>query len=192
MKDKKMDDALDSFVKSLEEEQKSGSLIENKKIKGEQVEQKCSGLDRIVDLIKNTLEAICIGEDLRVEVDENNLKFAVYGDDLSMAIGKNGKNIEAIEYLINLISAKKKLVNKNILIDIKDYRQKKAEKIKKTAIKLAKKAIKEGRKIKMQPMSAFDRKIIHDTLSGFAKIRTKSKNEEPFRRIIIYPVQENN
>ncbi|MDZ7838644.1 MAG: hypothetical protein U5N58_12220 [Actinomycetota bacterium] len=50
-----------------------------------------------------------------------------------MAIGRNGKNMEALEHIVNLIAARKKLVDKSVIIDIKDYRKKKAEKMKKTA-----------------------------------------------------------
>jgi len=190
MEDKKMEDALDSFVQSLEEEQKSGKLVENNNWRDSQEKENISGLERIVGFIKKVVETICIGENIRVEVDQNSLKVSVYGEDLAIAIGKNGKNIEALEYIVNLISARKKLVNKSILINIKDYKKKKAEKIKKIAVRMAKKAIREGKKIKLKPMCAFDRKIIHNTLSSFKNIRTQSKNEEPYRRIIIYPVQE--
>ncbi len=189
MEDKKMEDALDSFVQSLEEEQKSGKLVESKK-KNQEKQGKKPSLEKIAEFIKRTVEAICIGENITVEVDERNLKLSVYGEDLAIAIGKGGKNIEALEYLANIVSARKNLLQKNILIDIKDYRKNKAEKIRKTALKLARKAIKEGRKIKLKPMSSFDRKIIHNTLANFKEIRTKSKNEEPNRRIIIYPVKE--
>ncbi|MGM0365511.1 MAG: protein jag [Actinomycetota bacterium] len=192
MQDKKMEEALDSFVQSLEEEQKSGKLVEHNNWKQEQEKEDVSGLERVVEFIKKAVETICIGENIRVEVDQNSLKISVYGEDLAIAIGKNGKNMEALEYLVNLISARKKLVDKSILIDIKDYRKKKAEKIKRTALKLARKAVKEGRKIKLKPMCSFDRKIIHNTLSGIKDIRTKSKNEEPYRRIIIYPVRGEN
>ncbi len=192
MEDKKMEDALDSFVQSLEEEQKSGELVEKKKRKRIGNTEAKNGMDRIIEFIKTTIESICIGEDIRVEVDKSSMQFSVYGEDLAMAIGKNGKNMEALEYIVNLISNRKKLFDKSILIDIKDYRKNKVKKIKKTAIKLAKKAMREGKRIKLKPMCAFERKIIHNTLAGFEHIQTKSKNREPYRRIIIYPLREGN
>ncbi|GAH20643.1 unnamed protein product [marine sediment metagenome] len=66
---------------------------------------------------------------------------------MGIAIGRDGKNMQALEYIINLIGKRKKLLCRNVTIDIKDYRKKKISNIKKTAVIMAKKAISEGRKI---------------------------------------------
>ncbi len=180
-------DAIDSFVKSLQEEQENGKLMENDKLKELEKAEEVSGLEKIAKIVKKTIDTICLGEDVEVKINREDLRLSVYGNDLAIAIGRNGKNIEALEYLINLISARQKLVKKNVILDIKDYRKKKAERIKKTAIKLAKKAIRKGKKIKLRPMNSFERKIIHNALSNFKDVKTISKNKEPNRRIVIYP-----
>jgi spoIIIJ-associated protein len=97
--------------------------------------------------------------------------------------------MQALEYIINLIGRRKKLIERNVNIDIKDYRKKKIEKIKKIAIAMARKAISEGRKIALRPMSSYERKIIHNTLADVKDVSTRSSYEEPNRRIIIYPVK---
>jgi len=53
---------------------------------------------------------------------------------------------------------------------------------------MARKAIKEGRKIVLKPMCSHERKIVHSVLAEFKEVRTESKNNEPYRRIVIYPV----
>ncbi|MDZ7838645.1 MAG: R3H domain-containing nucleic acid-binding protein [Actinomycetota bacterium] len=55
---------------------------------------------------------------------------------------------------------------------------------------MAKKAVEEGKKVKLKPMGSYERKIIHNALASFKNIKTVSKNREPYRRIVIYPVQE--
>jgi spoIIIJ-associated protein len=188
-------DAINTFVTSLEEEQKK--IEENKKdkvIESKIKENKgfydCSGFEKLTNLLKKTIELICLGEEVKIEANKEESTLSVYGKDLGIAIGRNGKNIEAIEYIINLIGKRKKLVDKKIIIDIKDYRKKNLEKIREIALRMANKAVKEGRKIALRPMPSYERKIIHNLLSSVKNVKTQSRDDEPNRRIIIYPVQE--
>ena len=185
--------AIDSFVASLEEEQANGKLIEdnsNNKEPEMSDDKRLMGLDNIARIIKNSVEMICLGEKVKVNTILEDFKVSVYGEDLGMAIGKDGKNMAALEYIVNLIGKRKNIVDKKVTIDIKDYRKNKIEKITNVAIRMAKKAIKEGRKIVLKPMCSYERKIIHSTLSKFKDVTTQSKDEEPNRRIIIYPLKE--
>lgn len=188
--DKSIKDAIDSFVESLEEEQKRNRLIENtpkNTVKDKVIEK--DGLEKIKGILKKILKLICPGEDVKIKTDSEELRLSVQGEDLGIAIGRDGKNMQALEYIINLIGKRKKLVDRNIMIDIKDYRKKRINGIKKTAIFMAKKAINEGRKIALKPMDSYERKIIHNLLARFSNVTTRSRYDEPNRRIIIYPIK---
>jgi len=189
--DKSIQDAINSYVESLEEEQKSDRLLENnsKKIV-DNVDIEINGLEKIGQILKKSIELICLSEKVEVDTDSKELRVAVNGEDLGIAIGRNGKNMQALEYIINLIGKRKNLVDGNVTIDIKDYRKNKIGKIRKVAIRMAKKALKEGRKIALKPMCAYERKIIHNVLAKFKDVTTRSRYEEPNRRIVIYPVRE--
>ena len=187
--DKNMKDAIDSYVESLDKEQKNNRLIENISRKKKGSNQEINGLEKIGKVLKKVIELICLGEEIKVNKDSEELKLSVYGKDLGIAIGRDGRNMQALEYIINLIGRRKKLIERNVTIDIKDYRKNKVEKIKKTAIAMAKKAIEEGRKIALRPMGAYERKVIHNALAKFKDVSTRSRYEEPNRRIIIYPVK---
>jgi len=188
--DKSIKDAIDSYVESLEEEQKRNRLIENSsKSKVKDIDTEDNGLEEIKRILKKTIGLICLGEEVKIDADSKELRLSVRGEDLAIAIGRDGKNIEALEYIINLIGKRKKLVNRNVTIDIKDYRKKRIDRIKKTAIFMAKKAINEGRKIALKPMGAYERKIIHNLLAKFNNVTTRSRYDEPNRRIIIYPIK---
>ena len=188
--DKNIKDAINSFVESLEKEQKRNILIENspKSMVKDKVPE-TDGLEKIKGILRKSLELICPGEDVKIEADPEELRLSVQGEDLGIAIGRDGKNIEALEYIINLIGKRKRLVDRNVTIDIKDYRKKRIDSIKKTAIFMAKKAINEGRKIALKPMGSYERKIIHNLLARFSNVTTRSRYDEPDRRIIIYPVK---
>lgn len=188
LKNKSIGEAINIFVKLLEEEQKNGTLLENKKIKKE--DEKLEGLDKMAAIVEKILSIICLGEEIKVEKDYNRKRISVYGNGLSVAIGKNGKNIMELEYIINLISKRKKIIDEDIILDIKDYRKKRLENIKKMAIRIGKKVAEEGKKITLKPMCSYERKLIHKVLSGFKDIKTESKSNEPYRRIVIYPVRD--
>ncbi|MEA2016174.1 MAG: R3H domain-containing nucleic acid-binding protein [Actinomycetota bacterium] len=182
--------ALDSYVESLEEEQKNNKLLEDS-TKGErkekEIDKNIGGLEKIKGILKKSIELICIGEKVKISTDLKKFKLLVDGKDLGIAIGRGGKNIQALEYIINLIGKRKNIIDKNVFIDIKNYRKNKMENIKKDAIRMARKAIKEGRKIYMKPMCGYERKTIHKAISRIKDVGTKSVNEEPVRRVIIYP-----
>ena len=190
--DKNIKDAINSFVESLEKEQKRNILIENspKRIVKDKVSEN-DGLEKIKGILKKSLELICPGEEVKIEADSEELRLSVQGEDLGIAIGRDGKNMQALEYIINLIGKKKRFVDRNVTIDIKDYRKKRIDSIKKTAIFMAKKAINEGRKIALKPMGSYERKIVHNLLARFSNVTTRSRYDEPNRRIIIYPVKSN-
>jgi len=194
-KNENLKDAINTFVTSLEEEQKK--VKENKKDKV--IESKIkenkdfsgySGFEKLTNLLKKTIELICLDEEVTIEANKEESTISVYGKDLGIAIGRNGKNIEAIEYIINLIGKRKKLVDKKIIIDIKDYRKKNLEKIIEIALRMADKAVKEGRKIALRPMPSYERKIIHNLLSSVKNVKTQSRDDEPNRRIIICPFED--
>jgi spoIIIJ-associated protein len=193
-----MKDAINAFVVSLEEEQKKSKKEKTEKIKKENIEEKdnneiknIKSLDKIVIILKKILEYVCTDEEIDIEIDTEKLIISINGKDLGMAIGKNGCNIEALEYIINLIGKRKKLIDRRIIIDIKDYRKKNIENLEKIALQMANKAVKEGRIIALRPMPSYERKVIHNLLATVKDVKTKSRDQEPNRRIIIYPVETN-
>jgi predicted RNA-binding protein Jag len=112
-------DAVNTFVISLEEEQKKSKKVETEKKEKENIEKNenkelknFTGLDKIVTILKKILEYLCAGEEINIEIDTENLIISIYGKDLAMAIGNNGSNIEALEYIINLIGKRKKLIDR--------------------------------------------------------------------------------
>jgi spoIIIJ-associated protein len=216
-----MEEAISKFVENLEEEQKSNKLIESnqkekildendeeiidekyknyenfpgKEYEEEEMSEKdepTGDIERIKEFIIKIVSVVSNSEVSDIKYDKENNKIDIYGKDLGIAIGKNGKNMEAIEYIVNLVARRKNILDKSIAIDIKDYKRKKYDIIKNLALRMAKKAVKEGRKIVLKPMPSYERKIIHDALSDNKEVKTKSKNKEPYRRIIIYPNKEN-
>ncbi len=202
--DDSLKNAINSFVMSLEEEARPSKKVHqtpqeeadpvkkdtrSKTINAGIQEKDTDSFKKIIEITKKIIEKICGEENLIIEHDISKSRISVYGKDLSIAIGKNGKNIDAVEYIVNLISKRKRLSDNRILVDIKDYRKKNSEKIKKLALRMAEKAVKEGRKISLKPMPPQERKAVHNLLSKIKDVKTRSRDDEPNRRIVIYPVE---
>lgn len=191
-------DAINAFVFSLEEEQKKSKKEETEKVEIKNAEEdekeelkNTTGLEKIITILRKILEYICINEKIDIELNTENSIISIYGKDLAIIIGKNGSSIEALEYIINLIGKRKKIIDRRIVIDIKDYRKKNIENLEKIAIQMANKAVKEDRVIALRPMPSYERKVIHNLLATVKDVKTKSRDKEPNRRIVIYPVSEN-
>jgi spoIIIJ-associated protein len=107
------------------------------------------------------------------------------GEDSKTIIGKRGQTLDAIQYLTNLVSNKDKEEYRRVVIDVEGYRNRREKTLEQLAAKLARKALRSGRSVRLEPMNPYERKVIHATLQKVEGLTTRSEGEEPFRRVII-------
>ena len=146
----------------------------------------------IEQLINNITESMKLNIAATVEETDDSVKIEFAGEDIGVIIGKRGDTLDALQYLLSQIINKNSTKNesKKIFIDCEGYRQKREDTLKSLANRLADKVIKENKPKKLEPMSAFERKVIHLALEGRKNVTTVSKNEEPNRYIVISPKQK--
>ena len=108
----------------------------------------------------------------------------VTGDDLGDMIGHRGDCFYAISRLLSAVSGKQ---DKKILLDIGGFKERRAESLTELAKRTANKVAKSGRYIKLSPMNAGDRRIIHTALQDDQRVTTLSKGTEPHRYVIVFP-----
>lgn len=106
-------------------------------------------------------------------------------------IGYRGETLDSIEYLASLTANKNTEKYYRVSVDCNGYRTKREEMLVSMATRLAEKAIKTQRKVMMEPMNNFSRKVVHSALASNDKIITRSEGSEPHRRIVIIPKREN-
>ncbi|HSV31367.1 MAG TPA: RNA-binding cell elongation regulator Jag/EloR [Atribacteraceae bacterium] len=125
--------------------------------------------------------------DIEYHVRENGRKILldIDGKDASLLIGKYGETLEAVESFLKIILVKKGLHRIGLDVDVSGYRKRRRETLIKLANKLASKVLQEKKKIKLEPMVARDRRIIHKALEDHPQIMTYSLGTEPDRRIVI-------
>lgn len=114
----------------------------------------------------------------------------IKGDGASALIGHHGDTLEAFQYLVNLAANKKDDEERQytrISIDIENYREKREETLRKLAAKMAAKVKKNGKNIALEPMNAYERRIIHAEIQKIDGVSTNSVGVEGNRRVIIFP-----
>ena len=126
-------------------------------------------------------------EDLNynIEIKENNIVLELMGKDANRLIGYRGETLNALQAIITIISNKELTGKVRVILDIAGYREKRKKVLEDLADKVSKTVLKTGRTITLEPMPAYERKIIHSRLQNNDKVKTFSKGEEPYRKIVI-------
>ena len=133
-------------------------------------------LKELASMLKTRIELRQIGQ--RDEVK-------IMGDEkVSSLIGFRGEGLNAYQFLINNFRALRNK-SKRILIDVENYRNRREESLRSLANRIAKKVVKTKKRYKFEPMSAFERHIIHEELASFEGITTHSEGVEPRRCLIV-------
>lgn len=158
-------------------------LTVDKKMSEEQYQKTVSKLDEILKQIFSIT-----GENeikYNIERKDNQVLLNIEGDNVSHLIGYKGKNIEALQSLINSMMQREDEEYAKVFVEINGYKKQKEEKLKKLAQKMANNVIKFRKPIKLEPMSAYERLIIHNELASRDDVETESFGEEPRRRVVI-------
>ena len=122
---------------------------------------------------------------IKTEIKEKRIYISVSGDDMNYLIGYRGETLNYLQVLFSNIANKNLKHKCSVILDIENYREKRKVILEELAEKISKTIIKNRKKIELEPMSAYERKIIHTKLQNNSKIKTYSIGEEPNRRIIV-------
>lgn len=123
--------------------------------------------------------------DYDIKVNGNDINVELKGNDSSKLIGYRGETLNSIQIVISTIANKNVMGKVRIILDIAGYREKRKKVLEDLADKISKTVIKTGKTIMLEPMPAYERKIIHTRLQNNEKVKTFSKGEEPYRKIVI-------
>lgn len=134
------------------------------------------------------LEKMDIKADYEIELSDNTLKVNITNiddDDKGIVIGKRGKNLDEIQFIMNLIVNKGKQNYIRVIFNVEDYREKREETLKRLAKKMAEKCRYYNHKVRLEPMNPYERRIIHSALQEERDIITYSEGVEPYRKVVI-------
>ncbi len=117
--------------------------------------------------------------------EENNVHVAMTGDTLGILIGRRGETLDAIQYLTSLKVNKGQDDYTRVTVDTENYRAKREDTLTRLANRMANRAIKTGRKVPLEPMNPYERRVIHAALQANEAVDTHSEGEEPRRHVVI-------
>lgn len=195
-KEQNDDDFAENFMKNkisvAEAEEKKVKIITDEEISSneqyEEIEKVPARAEKKLtgeEFLQGVLNALEIDGTIEKEEDEKFIRYQLKGDYLNDLIGYHGDCMMSLSYLMN--SACKTPDRKRIVLDIENYRQKRAESLTALAKCMADKVVKTGRYYKFEPMDASERKVIHTALQDDDRVTTLSKGEEPHRYLIVFP-----
>lgn len=110
---------------------------------------------------------------------------ALTGEQAGSLIGYRGETLNAMQVILSSIANKGIDKKAHIILDIEEYREKRKQSLEELADKLARTVIRTNKKVTLEPMSAYERKIIHNRLQDSQRVKTYSIGEEPYRKVVI-------
>ncbi len=137
------------------------------------------------DFLKNVTEKMGVNVGIRVTEEEDHLSVSMMGDTLGILIGRRGDTLDALQYLTSLQVNKHRDGYMRVSLDTENYRQKREEALSKLAMRMAARARKTGRKVTLEPMNPYERRVLHSALQNNPYVTTHSEGEEPYRRVVI-------
>lgn len=134
------------------------------------------------EFIKNFNDLEC---KTNIDLENGFLKIDINGTDSKTLIGYRGEVLNSLQVILNSIANKDAKNKVRIVLNISNYREKREKSLEELADKISKTVYKTGKSITLEPMMAYERKIIHNRLQSSDKVKTYSIGEEPYRKVVI-------
>ena len=126
---------------------------------------------------------------IQAETQGKNTLFKLESEKAAMLIGKRGATLNALQQLTQLVINKSAKTFMLVKLDVENYRERREIALEQLAERLADKAVRTGKKVSLEPMPSYERKVIHHTLSNRIDIETYSEGTEPNRHLVIEPIK---
>lgn len=160
---------------------------EEKILTEEDIEETKNNVEKFIkEFLKN------LGEEYKydINIEKNEINVKIDGGNSGTLIGYRGETLNALQHILSLIANKHTSAKVRVLLNVDGYKEKREKTLEELALKVSKTVIRTNKSITLEPMNAYERKIIHSKLQDMTDIRTHSIGEEPHRRIVIEKVNK--
>ena len=141
------------------------------------------------EFLEGLLDAMGMEGDVDIAQVEGTAYVEIWADNepdsLGVLIGKHGATLEAIQELTRTVVYRRSGERCLVLVDVEDYRKRRRAQILRRAREVARRVRQSGREEAMDPMNAYERKLVHDAIAQLGGLQTESEGEEPTRRVVI-------
>jgi len=155
--------------------------------------------EQAAKVLREILEHMGVDAEVSAFDDGERIILDAHGPESGLVIGKKGATLDALQYVVNRILFKRPPAPAGggapaapgerpmVIVDAEGYRGRREDSLIDLARRLAEKAVKTGRPVPVEPMSAHDRRIVHMALADHGAVTTESEGEGLFRRVVIFP-----
>ena len=140
-----------------------------------------------VEFIDGLLVKLGIEGKSEIVSEENGIHIEIKTESSARVIGKHGDVLDAIQSIAGAVANIGNEEYKKVVVDCENYRAQREQTLKDLAVKIANKAVESGRKVILEPMSPYERRVIHATLAENEEVKTASEGREPARYIVVIP-----
>lgn len=177
----------DVVIEVLEEPVVKGVIFKKTTQAKVKLTKKPSDAQRAVDFLEGLFELINVHATTEVTRDDDKICINLTATNSSFLIGYRGEVLDALQSLASAVANIGREDYKRLVVDCEDYRAKREETLTQLAERLASKAVRTGRKINLEPMIPFERRVIHTALVNSTEVKTESEGKEPNRYVVIVP-----
>jgi len=160
-------------------------IIEHEPFVPTPVEAQSEEARRASAFLSGLTERMGVPVEIALQESPEQLRMQMTGEGMSLLIGRRGETLDALQYLTSLNINRGREEYLRVSIDTENYRAKREEALRKLAIRMAGRAKKSGRRVALEPMNPYERRILHSALQDDPDVTTHSEGEEPYRRVII-------
>ena len=172
------------------ESEETRKVSENKREPLIKTEEEIMEIEKIAEkFLKDVFASMEMTVDLSMnyEAESTCLSIDLSGDDMGVLIGKRGQTLDSLQYLTGLVINKELKDFIRVKLDTEDYRRRRKETLENLAKNIASKVKKTGKKVVLEPMNPYERRIIHSVLQPNKYVETYSDGKEPFRHVVVVP-----
>jgi spoIIIJ-associated protein len=145
--------------------------------------------DRVRELVEGVLDELDLEGEVEVSEEDDAIEAAVVGDDdYGLLIGRRGQTIDALQLLCHQAAFRGIRDRKRVMLDVAGYRDRRREVLTARAARAAEQALSANRLVEMDPMSAQERRVVHEFLRDRAGVETYSEGDEPHRCVVVAPL----
>jgi spoIIIJ-associated protein len=146
--------------------------------------------DRVREVVGRVIEALGLDASVEVTESDEEIRATIDGpDEMGRLIGRHGQTIDALQHLAWRAAYHDRGERKAVVVDAAGYRQRREEALQRQADRAASEALRYGRPVELEPMSAGERKTVHNYLADRTDVDTHSVGDEPERRLVVSPLR---
>jgi spoIIIJ-associated protein len=144
--------------------------------------------ERVRELLELIASALAVEATIEISESDGELVASFVGDDVAPVIGHHGATLEAIQHLAYRIAYHGGSGRGRVTVDAGGYRERRATALRAVADQAVVAAVRDGKPVALDPMSASERKVVHEYLKDRFDVETYSEGQEPSRRLVVAPL----